>query len=90
MSPDEIKRKVEDLQKRYSSLLQTKAGLEGEIKARKEELAKVVQEIRAAGYDPKLLVQERDRAKRELEEMIVKYEGELAEVEKAFASFNKK
>lgn len=84
---DEIKRKIEELQKRYNAVVQKKAGLAGQLQAKKEELARIVQEIRAAGYDPKKIAQERDKAKKELEDLIVKLEGELTEVEKALSTF---
>jgi septal ring factor EnvC (AmiA/AmiB activator) len=84
---DEIKRKIDELQKRYNAVVQRKAGLSGQLQAKKEELARIVQEIRAAGYDPKKIAQERDNAKQDLENLIVKLEGELTEVEKALSTF---
>lgn len=90
MTPDEIKSKIEGLQKRYNAVVQTKAGLAGQLQAKKEELATIVQEIRAAGYDPKKLSEERDRVKQELEDQISKLDKELTEVETALAAFDKK
>jgi septal ring factor EnvC (AmiA/AmiB activator) len=89
MSPEEIKNKIEALQKRYNAAVQEKAGLAGQLQAKKDELALIVQEIRAAGYDPKNLTQERDRVKQELEEMINKLETELTDVETALQAFKK-
>jgi septal ring factor EnvC (AmiA/AmiB activator) len=84
---DEIKRKIDELQKRYNAVVQKKAGLAGQLQAKKEELARIVQEIRAAGYDPKKIAQERDKAKQDLENLIAKLEEELTEVEKALSTF---
>lgn len=84
---DEIKRKIDELQKRYNAVVQKKAGLAGQLQAKKEELARIVQEIRAAGYDPKKIAQERDKAKQDLEDLIAKLEEELTEVERALSTF---
>ena len=86
---DDITRRIEDLQKRHTALVQEKAGLQGQLKAKKEELAKIVEEIKAAGYDPKQITQERDRVKKELEVAVSKLETEYAEVEAALAAFKK-
>lgn len=83
---DDIKNKIDELQRRHNAAAQKKAGLTGQLQAKKEELAAIVQEIRDAGYDPKKITQERDRAKQELESMISKLETELTEVETAFAA----
>ena len=89
MTPDEIKNKIDSLQKRYNAAVQTKAGLAGQLQAKKEELAAIVKEIKAAGYDPKNLTQERDRVKHDLEEMIIGLEKELTDVETALSTFKK-
>jgi len=87
--PDDIKQKIDALQKRYNVVVQKKASLAGQLQAKKEELASIVQQIRDAGYDPKKITQERDQAKQELDAMLVKAEAELTEVEEALATFNK-
>jgi uncharacterized protein YoxC len=87
---DDIKSRIDDLQRRHNAVVQKKAGLAGQLQAKKEELAAIVQEIKDAGYDPKKITQERDRAKQELETMIVKLEGELTEVENALSAFQQK
>lgn len=89
MNADEIKNRVDALQRRYNAAVQEKAGLSGQLQAKKEELAIIVQEIRAAGYDPKNLTQERDRVKLELETIITKLETDLTEVERAISAFKK-
>jgi uncharacterized protein YoxC len=83
---DDIKNKIDTLQQRHNAVVQKKAGLAGQLQAKKEELAAIVQEIRDAGYDPKKITQERDRTKQELESMIVKLEAELVEVETALSA----
>lgn len=87
---DDIKQRIDDLQRRWTAVSQKKAGLEGQLQAKKEELSNIVQEIRAAGYDPKQITQERDQAKQELETMITKLEAELTEVETALSTFQQK
>lgn len=87
MSDDSIKDRIDDLQRRHNAVVQKKAGLAGQLQAKKEELAAIVQEIKDAGYEPKKITHERDRAKHELETMIAKFESELTEVENALAAF---
>jgi septal ring factor EnvC (AmiA/AmiB activator) len=87
---DIIKQQIEDLQKRWNKASKAKAELSGELKAKKEELATVVQEIRDAGYDPKHISRERDQAREELKRIISKLDAELTEVETALSSFNQK
>jgi uncharacterized coiled-coil DUF342 family protein len=90
MTPDEIKKKIDELHTRYNAAVQSKAGLSGQLTAKKEELANIVKEIRDAGYEPKNLVQEAARAKSELETMIEKFEQELTAVETALSAFDPK
>lgn len=90
MSPDEIKSKIDNLQKRSDVVIKKKAAFGGQLQSKKEELEALVKEIKDAGYDPKTLVTERDRAKSELEAMIEVYEKELAKAESALALFEKK
>jgi len=90
MTPDEIKRKIDDLQKRTDSVSQKKAAFGGQLKAKKEELAALVAEIRAAGLDPKNLISERDKARAELEQMITTFEADLVKSETALSAFDSK
>jgi len=90
MTDDEIKAKIDELQRRWNAVSQDKAGVAGQLKAKKEELAQVVKEIREAGYDPKHIAQERDQAKAELERMVEKLDADLSEVETALETFKKK
>jgi septal ring factor EnvC (AmiA/AmiB activator) len=90
MTDDEIKEKIDQLQRRWNAVSQDKAGVAGQLQAKKEELAAVVKEIREAGYDPKHIAQERDQAKADLEVMVNKLDAELTEVEKALETFKQK
>lgn len=90
MTPDEIKLKIEDLLRRHDAVTNRKAVFQGQLQAKKEELASLIQEIKAAGYDPKKLVAERDKAQQELVTMITKFETDLAAVERALAALDKK
>jgi hypothetical protein len=90
MTPDEIKKKIEELQKRTDVVVKKKATFGGQLQAKKEELATLIKEIKTAGYDPKNLVSDRDKAQKELEAMITSYDSDLSQVEAALASYEKK
>ena len=90
MTPEDIKRKIEDLSRRTEVASKKKAQLEGQIQQVKENLAELITEIKAAGYDPKTLSAERDKAEAQLLAEIAEYETKLAEVEKALADYDKK
>ena len=90
MAPEELKQKVEDLIRRTDAFNKKKAGVGGQLEAKKEELAVLIKEIRAAGHDPKNLASERDKAEKDLQEMVVAYEKDLKAAEEAIAAFDKK
>ena len=89
-SPEEMKAKIESLQKRHQAVLEKRAVLSGQLQAKKQELAAIIEEIKAAGYDPKNLASEHDKAEQELEAMVVEFEKKLADVEAALAVFDKR
>ena len=89
-TPDELRNKIEDLSKRTDTVNRRKSELQGLLQAKKEELAKLLLEIKAAGVDPKNLTAERDKAKTDLESMIASYEKDLAATEAALAAYDKK
>lgn len=84
---DEIQKRIEGLQRRHAEVQQRKAKAAGQLQARKDELAGIVQEIKEAGYDPKQVTQIRDQAQADLLMEIEKYESALAEVESALNGF---
>ena len=90
MTPEDIRKKIEDLSRRTEATSKKKAQLEGQIQQVKENLAELIQEIRAAGYDPKTLSSERDKAEAQLLQEIADYETKLAAVEAALADYDKK
>ncbi len=90
MTPDELKKKIEDLAKRTEAVNKKKAELLGLLQAKKEELAALIKEIKAAGLDPKNLSSEREKAKNDLEAMIKAYEQDLKATEDALAAYNQK
>ena len=75
---------------RHSRILRRKSELSGELKSKKEELAALVREISDSGYNPKTLVEERNKTQRELEDLIETYEKQLTEVESTFAEYDRK
>ncbi len=84
---DEIQKRIEALQRRHAEVQQRKAGAAGQLQARKDELASIVQEIRDAGYDPKQITKVRDQVQADLVREIEKYEAALSEVESALDGF---
>jgi hypothetical protein len=89
-TPDDLKKKIEDLAKRTDVVNKRKSELVGLLQAKKDELAKLILEIKAAGLDPKNLSAEREKAKTDLETMISSYEKDLAATELALATYDKK
>lgn len=90
MTPEQMKNKVNELQRRTQDVRAKKATLKGQLQAKREELDRLLKEIRAAGYDPKKLTEERNKKKAEVEAAIASFEKDLAEVESALAKFEKK
>jgi hypothetical protein len=89
-TPEELKKKIEDLAKRTDVVNKKKSELVGILQAKKEELANLIKEVKAAGIDPKNLSAERDKAKNELEAMIAAYDKDLTATEQALAAYNQK
>jgi chromosome segregation ATPase len=90
MTPEELRRKIDDLSKRTDAFNTKKASLSGRLQAKKDELAQLIVEIRNAGYDPRTLRAERDKTQGTLEEMIVAYEKDLVAAETAIAGYDTK
>jgi len=90
MTPEEIRKKIEDLTRRSENVGKRKAQLEGQLQQVKENLAELIQEIKAAGYDPKTLSAERDKAEAQLLAEMADYETKLKAVETALAEYDKK
>lgn len=91
MTPmDELEQKIQDLQTRHARVLKRKAELGGELKSKKEELASLVKEIQDAGFNPKTLVEDRNKAQLELEGLMESFEKELVEAETSLNTYDKK
>jgi predicted nuclease with TOPRIM domain len=90
MSPEEIKKRVEGILKRHDAVIRKRAGYQGQLEAKLDELKSIVAEVKAAGYDPKNLPAEVEKTQRTLEEMIPSMETQLTEVEAALAVFDNK
>jgi chromosome segregation ATPase len=86
----ELKKKADDLMRRYSIASKKRSELKGQLEAVKAELASLADEIRSAGYDPKTLKADRDKAHKELEDLIQSFDQELTEVESAIRAFEEK
>ena len=85
-----IKTRLDDLTTRHATAKSKKTKLQGQLEAKKQELAALADEIRGAGYDPKNLKKERDKLEVEIVTMLDSFERELAEVEESLATFDNK
>lgn len=90
MTPDELRKKIDDLAKRTEVVNSKKSNLSGKLQAKKEELAQLIIEIKASGFDPKTLREERDKVQAQLTDMISTYEADLVSVETALSSYDTK
>lgn len=86
---DEIKSKVDDINKRYKSASSKQSNLSGLLQAKREELASLIKEIEAAGLDPKKLKERRDELKAEVIAMTESIDKQLKQVEEALAAYDK-
>lgn len=84
-SVDEMRSRVDDLIRRHQAASSKKSQLLGRLEAKKQELAALSREIKEAGYDPKSLKSERDKAAQQLETATQSFAQDLALVEKALA-----
>jgi predicted nuclease with TOPRIM domain len=87
---DEIRSKIDNLQQRHEKVLKRKAELSGELKAKKDELANLVKEIKAAGFNPSTIAEDRARAQKELEDLMVEFEKNLVDAESTLSQYDKK
>ncbi len=86
---EQIKERVDALSTRFKKASEKKANLSGLLKAKKDELNALVEEIRAAGLDPKKLKEHRDDLKQEVETMIKDLDEKLTAVESALQAYDK-
>jgi hypothetical protein len=89
-SATEMRDYIESLQKRHQAVLEKRASLSGQLQAKKQELTAIIDEIKAAGYDPTKLAAEHERVEQELEVMAADLDKKLTEVEAAIAAFEAK
>lgn len=90
LPPEELQRRIADLSVRYKRILQRKTELGGELKSKREELALLVKEIQAAGYNPKTLVEDRNRVQQELEALMTAFETSIVTAETTLENYDKK
>jgi len=88
LTPDKLQEKMASLSSRHSKVLRRKAELGGELKSKRDELTSLVKEIQEAGYNPRTLVEDRDKAQQELEGLIVRFEEELISAETILADYD--
>lgn len=84
---DDLRRRVDEYARRTDKVNQGKAAVSGQLAAKKAQLEELLGEIRAAGYDPKTILAERDKAKGELVSLLDDYEKNLTNAETALAGF---
>jgi phage-related tail protein len=87
---EDLKKKADDLMRRYSTASKKRSELKGQVDAVKSDLSALADEIKDAGYDPRTLKADRDKAHDELEDLIDAFDKELTEVEVAIATFEEK
>jgi chromosome segregation ATPase len=85
---DQLKRRFDDLMRRYEVAKSKKEQLKGELSAKKRELVDLDAEIRAAGHDTKNIKVEREKAKKTLVEMLDQFEADLGSVEEALSAYD--
>jgi chromosome segregation ATPase len=86
----ELKQVVDGLMQRYAVASKKRSELKGQLDAVQADLSALADEIRSAGYDPKTLKADRDKAEKELEVLIRSFDKELTEVETAIKTFEQK
>ncbi len=86
---DQIQARVENLTRRHQAAASRKAKLEGKLEEKKKELARLRDEIMAAGFDPKNLKEEKARLEAELNKQIEVFETQLSVVETALDEYEK-
>jgi len=85
METREIEDKIKALTERHRKVTNKQSSLKGTLAAKKAELSRLVEEIKAAGYDPKNLAKELSEVKAQLLKDIQATEDALATAEKAIA-----
>ena len=86
---EQIKERVDTLSQRFKKASEKKATLSGLLQAKKEELKALVDEIQAAGFDPKNLKTRRDELQKEVENLIEDLDTKVTAVEEALNSYDK-
>ncbi len=87
---DQIKTRLADLEQRHAACSAKKSKLQGQLEAKKQELAALKEEIEAAGYNPRQLKQAKEKTEKDLVAAMDEFERNLQEVETAIASFENK
>lgn len=85
---DQLKRRFDDLMKRYETAKSKKEQLKGELGGKKKELVDLSKEIEAAGHNPKTIKAEREKAEQDLVTMLDKFEKDLSNVEDALSAYD--
>ena len=78
---DDLSKRVTKIKEKSEKLHDRKIRLEERLKSEKAALAKVVQEIKEKGYDPKKLKKTAEEKKKELEEIVDKVNSALDKAE---------
>ena len=82
-SKEELGKKVLTIKSRINDLSETKNKLAGQLKSEKNNLAKLVESIKAKGYEPELkkLKEAKETKEKEFKSLVEKTEKELDELE---------
>jgi uncharacterized protein YoxC len=87
---DEIEARVKAVMSRAARLQQRKANLAGQLQSKKNDMTALLKEIADAGYNPKTLTQDEQKARADLEAELTALEQRLDAAETALDMFDKK
>lgn len=90
MDFETLQRKVQDLVARGNKIKQQKAEIQGTLKAKKQELSSLIVEIEAAGYNPKTILEDYEKTKKDLENLVAQYSSEIEQAESSLAEYQRK
>ena len=87
---DDLSKRVTKIKEKSDKLNERKIRLEERLKSEKASLAKVVQEIKDKGYDPKKLKKTAEEKEKELREVVDKISTALDKAEEALDEIESK
>lgn len=87
---DDIESRVRSVMNRATKLQQRKANLAGQLQSKKNDMVALLKEIAEAGYNPKTLAADEQKARADLETELTTLEKKLDAAEASLDMFDKK